>query len=161
MEMAQPLLDFLEGRARAFLPFLRTGAAAGVKATAVIDVLRAFGIPFTTQRVLDIYAALQNRADLPRYLRLVPQTIPLPPEAHTINVVYEQVADYNYLVSVFHPATGRQEYITVASDIALSQANIRAQVDALFSGEKYQISLEEYPDATVTIEDAKVREGVI
>jgi hypothetical protein len=161
MAMAQPLLDFLEGRARVALPFLRAAATAGVKVTAVIDVLRAFGLKFATQPILDIYAALQGRADIKRYLRIVPLTTTLPSEAHKANVVYNQIANYNYVIRVFHPDTMGTQYVVVASAVPLSQLQIRAKVDAMFAtGERYKLTLEEYADSEVTIEEANRRLGI-
>jgi hypothetical protein len=161
MAMAQPLLDFLEGRARVALPFLRAAANAGVKVTAVIDVLRAFGLKFATQPILDIYAALQGRADIRRYLRIVPPATTLPAEAHAANVVYNQAENYNYVIRVFNPALQHEQYVVVASAVPLSQLQIRAKVDAMFAtGERYKLSLEEYSDAEVTIEEANRRLGI-
>jgi hypothetical protein len=161
MNMAQPLLDFITGSARMALPFLRKAAAAGVKAGAVIDVLRAFGLKFSTQRMLDVYAALQGRADLSRYLRIVPPTVTLPYEAHT-EAVFNMRTNYQYVVRVFNPATQNEQYVTVVSEFPLAEVQIRAEVDTIFAtGQKYQVPLDEYTDSDVSIVEANRSAGVV
>jgi hypothetical protein len=126
----------------------------------VIDVLRAFGLKFQTQRMLDVYAALQGRADLERYLRIVPATTTLPYEAHT-EAVYNIGTNYQYVVRVFNPALNNEQFVTVASEFPLSETQIRANVDAIFaSGKKYEVPLDEYADADITIIEANRSAGV-
>lgn len=159
--MAQPLLDFLTGRARAALPFMRAAAAAGVKATNALDVLRAFGVGFQAQAFYDVYNALLGRAKLPAYLRLVPENVPLPYEAHFVNPA-PQRNNYQYIVRVFHPPTQNEQHVAIVSDTALSQAQIFAATDELFAGETpYEVMAEQYPDAEKTILEASVATGVI
>lgn len=158
--MAQPQLEFLTGKARQALPFLRGFARAELSPTSALNLLKALNIPIRTQTTLDIYAALQNRADITRYLRLVPPTQPLPTEAHT-GAVAPQRNNFEYIIQVTHPATGVSQYVQIGSDIPLSQNAINSRVDAIFAGnEKYQIALEDYPDSTVQIVEANIAAGV-
>ena len=158
--MAQPKLEFLTGKARQALPFLRGFANAELSPTSALNLLKALNIPIRTQTVLDIYAALQNRADLNRYLRLVPPTEPLPAEAHT-GAVAPQRNNFEYIIQVTHPASKVSQYVQIGSDIPLSRNAIESRVAAIFIGnEKYNISLEDYPDATVKIVEANIGAGV-
>jgi hypothetical protein len=158
--MAQPLLDFLTGRARAALPFMRKAAAAGVTAANALDVLRAFGVGFQTQAFYDVYNALLGKATIKNYLRIVPETVTLPYEAHAVNPV-RQRTNYEYVLEIFHPPTGHQQYITVGSAIPLSQLQLKAQADAIFSSEAvYEVEQAEYPDSEVTVIEANVATGV-
>jgi hypothetical protein len=158
--MAQPLLDFLTGRARAALPFMRKAVAAGVSAANALDVLRAFGVGFQTQAFYDVYNALLGRAKLPAYLRIVPDTTTLPYEAHAVNPV-RQRTNYEYVIKIFHPPTGHQQYITVGSAVPLSVLQLKAQTDAIFASEAiYEVTREEYPDSEVTVIEANVAAGV-
>ena len=130
--MAEPLLDFLTGRAKAALPFLRGAVAQGLKPEQIIAALQASGIPtFRREVMLGIIAALENRADLARYLRIVPPTTPLPPEAHTVNVVYNQTDNYQYGVKIVDPASPAPTWVTVVSAIPLSASNIRAVAETM------------------------------
>jgi hypothetical protein len=158
--MAQPLLDFLEGPARAALGFMRRAAAAGVTGTAALDVLRAFGLKISTQAFYDVYNALKGNAKLPAYLRITPETTPLPYEAHTTNAI-PQGTNYQYVVQVFHAPTNRKQYLTFGSDIPLSQANIAALTDAAFASESvYELTQEEYLDSEFTIIEANIIPGL-
>jgi hypothetical protein len=53
------------------------------------------------------------------------------------------------------------QYVVVGSAVPLSQLQIRSKVDAMFAtGERYKLTLEEYADAEVTIEEANRRLGI-
>jgi hypothetical protein len=157
--MAQPPLEFLAGAAKIAAPFLRKAAAAGVKATAVLDVLRAFGLRFSTQQMLDVYAAIQGRADLERYLRIVPPNVTLPPEAHVLNPSPQRV-NYQYLIQVTHPVLETPRFATISSDVPLSASTIKAQTELLFrSSETTRLEEGNFSDAEVTILEAKRSAG--
>lgn len=141
--MAEPLLDFLAGRAKAALPFLRGAVAQGLNINQIINALQASGIgTFRRQSMLDIIAALQNRFDptnpkltrIARFMRLVPETTVLPPEAHTVNVVTAQGSNYEYVVRLQSEENPVPRYITVVSEIPLSAANVYAVSETTFYG---------------------------
>ena len=160
MAMAQPQLQFLVGKARAALPILRGAAAQGLSATEALGLVEQAGIRTLRSVIFDIYAALQGRANVAQYLRLTPTTETLPPEAHA-RAVNPQADNYFYTARVFHPDTGNQQYVIVGSAVPLSEVQIRGSVDAIFAtGEKYKVTLEDYPDSTVDIVEATVGSGV-
>jgi hypothetical protein len=139
---------------------MRKAAAAGVTAANALDVLRAFGVGFQTQAFYDVYNALLGRAKLPAYLRIVPETVTLPYEAHFVNPV-PQRQNYQYTVRVFHAPTDHEQYVTVGSDVPLSVLQIKSVVDSIFASEAvYEVEREEYPDSEVSLEEAKVKTGV-
>jgi hypothetical protein len=83
--------------------------------------------------MLDVYAALQSRADVSRYTRIVPVNTPLPPEAHT-TAVYDMSTPYQYVVRYSNPLQAQPGFVTVISDVPLSQNNILAKAQTLFTG---------------------------
>ena len=133
--MPQPLLDFLTGRARQALPFLRQLVSEGLEPTVIISELREYNLGFQTQRVLDVIAALYGRANVARWIRLVGANTALPPEAHTTNVA-GQSTNYQYVVRVENAPVGVPEFLTVSSDIPLSWNSIqsKALIAAIVSG---------------------------
>jgi len=131
MTMAQPLLDFITGRARAALSFLRGAVAQGLKATGIVDLLQSQGLSFRRQAMFDVIAALQNRASISQYLRITPPNTPLPAEAHALSVVNLR-ANYQYVVEAVNRISGAESYITVSSEIPLSQVQIQATADSVF-----------------------------
>ena len=160
MSMAQPLLDFLTGRARTALPFLRAGVAQGLSSSAIIAALQGQGLSFARQRMLDVIAALQGRADINRYIRLAGETTPLPPEAHTVSVTNLRT-NYQYVVRAENPVTEDEYYVTVVSAVPLSVVQIRALADSAFLGTgDSSIDREEYDRSIVTIEEANVDPSV-
>jgi hypothetical protein len=152
--MAQPFLEFLTGRARIALPYLRGASARGLTTSAALALLKELGIAIRTQTATDIYAALRGRANPEQYSRLIPSTEPLPYEAHGRNI-QPQEENYQYVVEVFHPQTGNQQYIQFASAIPLSRNLIDARVEMIFAaGEKYAVTFEQLPDSSITIVEA-------
>ena len=129
--MAQPLLDFIVGRARAALPFLRGLVAQALNPTAIVNRLQEQGLSFRRQAMFDLIAALQNRAGVAQYLRITPPNTPLPTEAHALSVVNLR-SNYQYVVEAVNPISGAQSYITVSSEIPLSQVQIQATADSVF-----------------------------
>lgn len=130
--MAQPLLDFLTGRARAALPYLEALAARNVRTADVFAILQGFDLSFQRQRVLDVYASLQGRIDPERTARLVGQGNVIPDEF--TNVAPVKIKNqYSYLVSTPNIHTGEKEYGTVGSDVPLSANTIRVLAVELFT----------------------------
>ena len=123
--MPEPLLDFITGRARAALPFLRKAAAAKVSPSAAADVLRAFGAGIQTQKLLDIYAVLQQRFSVAQVLRLVPETTPIPEDLH-FEPPFDVNHNFEYVVAPTFSVGNPDDYLTVVSSVPLSPASIRA-----------------------------------
>jgi len=158
--MAQPLLDFITGRARAALPFLRGAVAQGLAPTAIVEALRTQGLSFRAQAMYDVIAALQNRASVAQYLRLTPPTTPLPAEAHALSVVNLR-ANYQYVVSAVNAASGAEYDITVSSAVPLSRVQILAAADSAFLGSgNSAIGQREYEATTRSIIEANRDPGV-
>lgn len=154
MIVAQPLLDFLTGSARAALPFLRSQVLQGISANQIISNLKDYGLSFQRQRVLDVIAALRGYADLPKYLRLVGGNTPLPYEAHVINIASQQ-ANYNYVLKNENAPEGIPEYITVSSVVPLSVNNILALGrQKIFDQSRYQANAADLDKVTQTITEA-------
>lgn len=137
--MAIPALDFLTGRAREALPFLRGAIARGLTNPEIL-ALKGIEFPsFARQRMLDVIAVLRQlvpvRAGSPtlfqRYLRLVPPTTTMPIESHAPSVT-NLSSTYQYLVRADNLVTDEQIYITVSSAVPLSQVQINAVADSTF-----------------------------
>jgi hypothetical protein len=154
--MAQPLLDFLVGRAKAALPFLRKAAKEGLTATAAIESLKALNLTFQRQRMLDVYAALQSRADVNQYIRLVGENTVLPEEAHhpaetNLN------SNYQYVVGGVNAAGEDLGFATITSAVPLAAIEIRALGTGLLaSGSYLEDVVTDLEVAYVTIEEANV-----
>lgn len=135
--MAEPLLDFLTGRARAALPFLRYAAARNLPASIANDILRQLGGGLQTQRIGDIYAVLQNRANAERVARLTGENGIIPIDLHVASP-NELSSNYQYVIQavINNEATG--DFLTVSSDIPLSPGQIRAQGVFLFNRSDYR-----------------------
>ena len=129
--MAQPLLDFLTGRARAALPFLRAAAAQGLSGAVAIELVRQFAQTFQRQQMLDIYAVLQNRADPERIARLVGQYAPIPNELHTPSVT-QLKNPYEYVVVATDEEGEDIGALTVGSTFPLSAEEIHRRANTLF-----------------------------
>lgn len=148
--MAQPLLDFLTGSARRALPFLKQYAKEGLSANAAASRLKLENAGIQRQKVLDIYAVLQNRANPERIARVTGENTTIPVEIHTpvpvdINSPFQYVVEAN----IEGQATG--DYLTVVSTVPLSPRQIREQGVFLFNGEDYR-DLELGPLSTVDIQ---------
>lgn len=154
--MAVPLLDFVTGRARQALPFLKKAASEGLTPTQAISQLRELGGGGQTQRLLDIYAALQNRISLPRILRLVGETTTIPKDLHhlaetTIN------SNYQYVIATSVGGYPTPDFLTVTSSVPLSAAQIRAQGAFLFNSEEYSdLDLGPVEQSDIDITEANV-----
>lgn len=143
--MAQPLLDFLTGRARTALPFLRAGVNQGLSPTEIIASLQAQGIPTARrQTMLDIIAVLQGNAATRRTVRLLPPNEPIPAALH-VTAVTNIKSLYQYTVRVTHPDLLTPQFLTVSSDVPLSRNNILADAQTMFTNGKYtQIEEDSY-----------------
>lgn len=148
--MAQPLLDFLTGSARRALPFLRSAAAKGLSANAAIAGLRQLDIGVQRQRVLDIYAVLQNRANPERIARLAGENTTIPVDVHTPAPV-DIANPFQYVIEANIEGEATGDYLTVVSTVPLSPRQIREQGVFLFNGEDYR-DLELGPLSTVDIQ---------
>lgn len=139
--MATPALDFLTGRAREALPFLRGAIARGLSNAEILALKGIEFASFARQRMLDVIAILRQsvpvRAGSPtlfqRYLRIVPPTTPLPIEAHAPSVT-NLSSTYQYLVRADNLKTDEEFFITVSSAVPLSQVQINAVADTIFLG---------------------------
>lgn len=134
--MAQPLLDFITGRARLALPYLRAAAKQGLSAAKAIDLLRPFNLTFNRQRMLDVYGVLLNRIDPSRVERLVGSATPFPVDLHTpaptnIN------SNFQYVVSTLDLTSQEDEYLTVSSSVPLAADEIREMGALLFANGQY------------------------
>lgn len=159
--MPQPLLDFLTGRARQALPYLRALAARGTQAGVALEILRSFDLGFQRQQFLDVYAALQNRADVNRYLRIVPPNTLLPPEAHTVAVTeltsQGRFVNYQYVLEVENEPLGAPEFITVSSQVPLSQNEILSLgTGVLNNPAAYDFSTDQLGKIQLSIAEANV-----
>lgn len=157
--MPQPLLDFLVGRARQALPYMRALAARGTNAGVALEILQQFDLGFQKQRFLDVYAALQNRADVNRYARLVGPNGILPPEAHTVAVTEltsnGQPVNYQYLLEVENGPIQAPEYITVSSQVPLSTNDIFSLGTSILSNPaRYSLTQEELGQITLSLQEA-------
>lgn len=154
--MAQPLLDFLEGRAKAALPFLRAGVAQGLSPTAIIASLEGKVETFRRQAMLDIIHALQGVYKLPQYLRITPKATPLAAEAH-VTSPSAMDTNYQYVTKLDNPDLPAPIYITVVSDVPLSQIAIMGQAQLMYLGEKYGLAgIDEFQRSTVDIVSASI-----
>lgn len=122
--MAQPLLDFLTGRARAALPYLEALAARNVRTADVFAILQGFDLSFQRQRVLDLYATLQGRIDPERSARLVGAGNVIPDELTNVAPVKLR-SNYQYLISATGAEATEPTFATVSSDVPLSANTIR------------------------------------
>jgi hypothetical protein len=158
--MAIPLLDFLEGRARQALPFLRSAAAKGLTATAALESIKGLTPTFNRQRMLDIYAVLQERADPEKLARLVGQNVPIPQELHTPSPA-EMRSNYQYVVEAIDEFAEPIGYVTISSAIPLSGADIRASAGLIFATQS-ELYLEEETQraSAVSIIEANVNASV-
>lgn len=154
--MATPLLDFLVGRAKEALPYLRGAAKQGLSAAAAIELLRPLNLTFRRQSMLDVYAALTNRIDPERTARFVGQTIPIPLELHNVSPV-NLSTNYQYVVGATDETGEPIGYVTVVSNVALAPVQIRTRAGLLFASEG-ELYLEEgsLPVTAVSIEEANV-----
>jgi hypothetical protein len=138
MAMAQPLLSFLTGRARAALPFIESGVARGLSPTKIIESLIGLTPLFRRQTMLDVIAALQGRADLPRWMRITPPSEPLPLAAHVVSPV-DLRGNYQYVLKVDNAPFNVPPNITVNSAVSLSQEEI------FDNGRRVLVQSEKYP----------------
>lgn len=135
--MAEPLLDFLTGRARAALPFLRYAAARNLPASIANDILRQLGGGLQTQRIGDIYAVLQQRANPERIARLSGENAVIPIDIHTVSP--EQLSsNYQYVIRTDITTNQQEDFLTVSSDVPLSPGQIRQQGATLFNSGLYK-----------------------
>lgn len=157
--MNTPLLDFLEGRAKEALPFLRGAAARGLTPSQAIAELKPLNLTFQRQRMLDVYAALQNRIDPERIARLVGEDIPLPQELHNVSPV-ELGSNYQYVVGAFDDTGEPLGFVTVSSAVPLAPTAIRALAGGVFASDK-ELYLDEpqIPIAAIAIGEANVSPG--
>ena len=166
MFMPQPLLDFLEGRARQALPFLRAAAKTELTAVQILAEMRAFFPPgateplrLQTQRALDIIAALRSRADVNRWIRLAGPATVLPPEAHFRNIA-PQRSTFQYVVQVQNAPGEIPEIMTVSSDIPLSWESIQHGALLLaFDESRYEVDLALLGNISFTAVEANVKKG--
>lgn len=159
--MAQPLLDFLVGRARQALPYMRALAARGTQPGIALEILKEFELGFQRQQFLDVYAALRNKADLNRYLRVVPANVTLPPESHAIAVTELTSAgrpvNFQYTLELENEPLEAPEFITVSSQVPLSQNQILALgVGVLSDPSKYPFSTDQLGKIQLSIAQAEV-----
>jgi hypothetical protein len=131
--VAQPVLEFLTGRARQALPYLRAAAAQGLSANAAIAALKAIPIALQRQKALDIYGVLLSRVSPERIIRLVGETTPIPIEFHS-PAVRDQFSNYQYVVSTPNQLTDELAYLTVSSAVPLAGAEIRELGQQAFEG---------------------------
>ena len=151
MIVAQPLLDFLTGRAKSALPFLRASAARGESSAQAIANLKGLDLTFNRQRMLDVYGALLNRTSPDRWFRLVGETTPLPVEAHTVAVT-NLSNNFQYLLHAENTVTGDDYYVTVGSEFPLSKVQILALGDSTFTAPtRSGVTTEDYSQSVVTV----------
>lgn len=112
------------------LPFLRGFAERGLSATQALEQLKPMGLTFNRQRMLDVYAALQNKIDPERSARLVGQDVPIPQELHNL-AVNRQTHNYQYEVGAFDETGQPLGYVTVGSTIPLAASEIRTRASNL------------------------------
>lgn len=159
MIMATPLLEFLEGRAKEALPYLRAAAAKGLTPTEAIKELTPLGLTFRRQAMLDVYAALQNRIDPERTARLVGQGVPIPQELHNVSPV-DLGSNYQYVVGAYDVSGEPLGYVTVSSNIPLSAERIRLKAGILFAtGAEVYLEDPNIPIAAIAIGEANVSPG--
>lgn len=130
--MAMPLLDFITGRARQALPFLRAAAVRGDTPSAALASLKPLDLTFNRQRMLDVYAALQNRLDVARTLRLVGSSTPIPAELHDI-AASNINSNYQYIVGAYSEEGIPLGFLTVASSETLTRGEIEERAGILFA----------------------------
>jgi hypothetical protein len=131
MDMPTPLLDFLEGRAKSALPFLRAGVKQGQSATQIIANLAPLNLTFRRQAMLDVIAALQGKITPerkggiePPLTRLLGVNTPIPQDLHNPAVVNLN-SNYQYVVNFAQEGVVTSDYLTVSSAVPLSIANIK------------------------------------
>jgi hypothetical protein len=154
--MAQPLLDFLEGRARQVLPYLRKLVSQGLSSHDIQLILGEFGLGLRRTVLLDIIAALKGARDVGRYIRLVGENTPIPLEGHAVAPV-NLSNNYSYLVEVENGPVTVPEFVTVTSAIPLSANQIfSVATGILASGDSGELSDRELAAVTLAINEAQV-----
>lgn len=114
------------------LPFLRGFAERGLTPSQAIAELKPLDLTFNRQRMLDVYAALQERTDPERLARLVGQDIPIPQDLHAPSV-NKQSNNYQYEVGAFDENGDALGYVTVGSYVGLAGNQIRTLAMRLFT----------------------------
>lgn len=154
--MAQPLLDFLVGRAKEALPYLSGAARQGLTAAAAIDLLKPLNLTFNRQRMLDVYAALQNRKDPERSARLVGENVPIPQELHRESPA-DLSTNYQYVVGAYDENGDNLGHVTVVSSVPLAAAAIRENaLDIFRSDTALYLSVKNAAINSVSIVEANV-----
>jgi hypothetical protein len=117
--VANPLIELLEGSARASYGFLEAAAASPSSANQILRDLADAGFSIRRQTGLDIIATLRGSLNAARVARLAPPNtvIPdtlLPPSPHPI------AKQYSFRVKVNNPETDIPGFLNIASDVPLS-----------------------------------------
>lgn len=133
--MAIPLIDFLEGSARAAYGFLEQAASSPLSANKILSQLSAAGLGINRQVGLDIIATLRGSASSARTARLLPPNMVIPsdiiaPSPHPLT------KQYSFRVKYFNTELGAPGFVNVSSNLPLSVNDIFAQATTtLLSGD--------------------------
>ncbi|HEX8799679.1 MAG TPA: hypothetical protein VF772_13765, partial [Terriglobales bacterium] len=112
-------------------------AARNLPASVAGDILRQLGGGIATQRLYDVYAALQQRTSIAQVQRLVGENGIIPYELH--NVAKTTIgSNYQYVVRTDITANQQEDFLTVSSDVPLSPGQIRVKGANLFNSENYK-----------------------
>lgn len=153
--MAQALIDYLTGKARAAFPTIAALAETAKSAQEIVSELRAAGLGFRNQNMLDIVAVLRNKADYNRYVRTFGENAPIPTSLHTPSVTTTD-KNFSYLVELQNAPETLPEFVTVTSDVALSANDIFATATSFLSNDRYnEFDESQLSQITLDIQEAR------
>lgn len=138
------------------LPFLRGFASQKFTPTEALAALKPLDLTFNRQRMLDVYAVLQDRLDPERTGRLVGQNVPIPQDLHTTSPSTLS-SNYQYVVEAFDEFGNVLGAVTVSSSVPLSVSEVRSRGGLLIASNE-ELYLE---DENVVINSVSVVEANI
>lgn len=160
-DLIQFALDQLPKSLRGAYSALRSFAAQNTPVTTVMKDLRASGYEFRTQTLSDVYSSIQGRASTDQFIRAFGPDATIPNALHkAADLSFHQGATHQYLVGTNSDNELIPEAIYVNSDRPLSENEIFSQAtDAFRYEEGSGMSINDLPDVTFTVDDARIMPG--